>query len=664
MKISLKKNLLFYCILFITFFGCFKQSESLNSNQVNSVTQAMLAKHVNQNTYNDTISERTLSNLFKITDPFKMYYLQSDIEKLERHRSKLDNYAAEKNYEFLDELFSVYLKRFSEQMRLFDRLIKNDYDFTVDESMITDPDAISYAKDEKELEERWRKRIKFQLLNFLKTDIPIDKAKKKLIKRYELVRKETQKYDDKKQKSLYLKAFAMALDPHTAYMTPQEYEDFKMSMELKLTGIGAVLRSEDGFVYVDSIIPGGPASELPRSRELKPNDKIIAVAQGDGEPEDVIDIPLRDAVDKIRGKEGTTVRLTILRKDPKTKKEKMNIIPIERDRVVLEQQAAKKAVHTVRKNDRKLKIGYLELPSFYMDYEAYYNKDPDAKMASRDIFNALEEFKRQKIDALVFDLRNNPGGALHESTKIAGYFIKFGPVLMVKAHDDVKTHFDYDPAMYYDGPVVVLVNSSSASASEIFAGAIQDYKRGILIGTGRTFGKGTVQDLNDLGKEGGAIKVTIQLFYQPSGKSNNKDGIVPDITVPSYSSLLEFHESELDYALDWQAIKKSDFNDFGKTYVTNEIIQTLQRESDKRRKGDDDFQELSKQIAEAKAEESAKKVSLLLDENGGEHTATDEETIPEADDDKVYDLENDIFLREAFAITGDYIVQLSGKQDE
>lgn len=661
MKSILKKKAVFYLIIFFFFFGCFKKSESLDNNQVDSVMRAMLAKHVTQNTYNDTISERTLQNLIKITDPFKLYYLQSDIDKLQKHSKKLDDYAQKKDYTFLDEFFKIYLKRFSQRMELFDTIIKSEFDFTIDESMTTDPDTLDYAKDTKEIEDRWRKRIKFQLLNFIKTDVALEKAKEKLIKRYELVKKETEKYDEKRQRSLYLKAFAMALDPHTSYMTAQEYEDFKMSMELKLTGIGAVLRSEDGFVFVDSIIPGGPASKLSSSKGIKPNDKIIAVAQADEEPVDVIDMPLRDAVDMIRGQKGSTVKLTILRKDPQTKNEKLLIIPIVRDRVVLDQQAAKKAIHTIEKNGKKLKIGYINLPSFYMDYEAVYKKDPNAKMASRDIFNALAEFKKAEVDGVVFDVRDNGGGALYESIKIAGYFLRFGPVLMVKAHDDVKTHFDYDPGMYYDGPLVVLVNSSSASASEIFAGAMQDYKRGVLIGPSKTFGKGTVQDLTDLDKEGGAIKVTIQLFYQPSGKSNNKDGIIPDITVPSYSSLNEFHEEELDYALDWEPIDKSSYKDFGNKYITSDIVSSLQKNSDNRRKSDADFKKLADTIKESQESDKAKSISLKLDKDEPDSNESSSDENGNNDDDKVYDLENDLFLREAFNITGDYIETLNSK---
>jgi carboxyl-terminal processing protease len=655
MKLNIKNKALFYIAVFLLFFGCMKKSESLDSTQIDGIISAMLYSHVTQNQFTDTISERTLNNLIKFTDPFKLYFLQSDIDTFMKDKNNINDFVNEKNYEFLDQFFSVYLKRAKQRISLVEKLIKTKHDFTVNESMVTDSDSISFATSDKEIEDRWRKRVKFQLLNYLQSDIKLDEAQKKLAKRYQLTKKEFENYDKSQQNSLFLKAFGSALDPHTSYLTKQEKDDFDISMGLNLQGIGAILRSEDGFVYVDSIIPGGPASKLPKSGELKPNDKIIAVAQGDNAPEEVIDMPLRDAVDKIRGKKGTTVKLTVLRKNPNSTKENRLIIPIVRDQVILEQQAAKYTLHTVKSGEKEHKVGFIRLPSFYRDFEAAQKNDPDARMASRDVLNAIKELKKQNADAIILDLRNNGGGALIESIKIAGYFISFGPVLMVKTQDNVQTHYDYDPSVQWNGPLTVLVNSASASASEIFAGAIRDYKRGLLIGPTKTFGKGSVQNMIDFKQDMGAMKVTIQLFYQPAGTSNNKTGITPHLIIPSYSNLNEYHEDELDYALDWEPITKSNYIDFGDKYLKDSIISTLQKNSDNRRKNDSDFTELSKLLKES-SNEDEKSVSLKIDDTSDESAS--DSSIKEIDEDKIIDLENDIFLREAFTITGEYIEAL------
>ncbi|MBN2434475.1 MAG: carboxy terminal-processing peptidase [Spirochaetes bacterium] len=660
MKRLTRKKALFVVTLLVLLIGCFKKSDGLDGSDIQSIMRSILYRHVSQNEFTDEVSRRMLENLIKLTDPYKLYFYESDIDSFRKHADKLNDYASSGDLSFITSYFKLFKSRYNESMKIFSKRVDGEFDFTKDEYMIVDREKIEFAGSQKELEERWRKRIKFQLLNYLNMDMTMDESRKRLKRHYDMVSKEMMKFDQEKVISIYLNAFSSALDPHSAYMTAKDYEDFRISMNLKLEGIGAVLRSEDGFTYVDSVIPGGPVSKMDPDKTVQPNDKIIAVAQGEKEPESIIDMPLREAVDKIRGKKGSIVRLVIMRKAPGEKSEKRIIVSVERDQVVLEQQAAKHAVHTVKKEKSSVKVGYIKLPTFYVDWEEYYKRNPEAKMSARDVFNSIHALNKEKIDVMVFDLRNNPGGGLEQAELIAGYFLPGGPVLQVKDHEQVQVRYDKDPAVYYDGPLVVLVNNQSASASEIFAGTIRDYKRGLIVAPTRTFGKGSVQQLTDL-RQGGAVKITIQLFYQPSGTSNNKDGIVPHITVPSYSQLINYYESDLDYALDWTPIKPAPYKDFGDTFFSKALINRLSTLSGARVKSDPDFKEMQKKIAEYLKEDNTKKISLKMDPSEKDDKVGEEISVSKPDPDAVYDLKNDIFLKEAFNIAADYAEVRKGK---
>ncbi len=643
-------------VALLIFFGCLKPTEGLRQDSVTPVIRTILAKHVTQKKFTDEISRRTLDNLVKYLDPYKVYFYKSDIDEFKKFADKLDDYADKNDFSAVARVFDVYKKRYAEGMSFFKSIVQSDFDFTVDESIVISADKIDYAKDAVEMKERWRKRIKLQVLNLLNSDMKMDVAREKLVKRYELGEAEIEKIDSNKMMTIFLNSFATALDPHSNYMDAEEFEDFQISLSLKLTGIGAVLRSEDGFVYVDSIIAGGPVSRMSEEMAVRPNDKIIAVAQDKGDPEPVTDIPLRDAVDKIRGKKGTTVRLTILRKDIDTGVENRLVIPVVRDEVILQDQAEKHAVHEMKRGETTLKIGYIHLPSFYVDMSAS-RRDPNARQAANDVFNALKELNDKQIDSLVFDLRGNPGGGLDQAKEIVGYFISSGPVLKVKSSEGVMVYGDPDPGIYYTGPLVVLVDSTSASASEIFAGAIRDYKRGIIVGPTRTFGKGTVQDLQPLISRGGAIKITIQLFYQPNGTSNNNNGIEPNIIVPDLLQAFDYYESSLDYPLEWEPLSPEKIKVY-EGLVNDKIVNTLAANSSRRVDGDPDFTELKKKIEKFRKENEKKELSLKMDSS---ETKNDELKLRNDNKKKIYDLESDIFLRETFEIASDYSEMLVGK---
>jgi carboxyl-terminal processing protease len=661
------KTLLTVVFFLIICIGCSKRSEGLKQSDIEPLINFVLSNHVSQNTFDDEISARTLDNLVTSLDPWKIYFTKTDFDTIMKDKTKIDDYVKSDDYAFLYKIFEIYRTRFAERIALFNQLIKLNNDYTVNESIESDPKTIPYIDDEKEIRERWRKRIKFQLLYYINSGKSQEDAKKKLSKQYDLIVKDNKGLKNEKIYEFFIEAFSRALDPHTDYMSADEYDDFRIQMNLELEGIGAVLRSDDGYVFVESIIPGGPVSRLPETIKLLPNDKIVAVAQGNNEPEDVIDIPLSTAVKKIRGKKGTTVKLTIIRETEKGKPVQM-IIPIVRDKVVLENQTAKSDIYEFSKDTRKHKIGYIKLPMFYMN-DSVFQKDETAHTASRDMLIEIRKMTAKGVEALVVDLRGNPGGSLSEAITTTGLFIKDGPVVLEKSHDKIQTDSDYDAKMYYDGPIIVLIDKLSASASEIFAGALKDYRRAIILGSA-SFGKGSVQNLMPVQsllqtrENSGAIKVTVQLFYQPSGKSNHLNGVQPDIAIADLTDILDIGESKLKYPLKWTPIKTAYYESFGDKYVSNAIIANLSEKSAERRKSDKDFIALGEKIEKYRKKISSATVSLKKDAGDNvvdEVEKQQKEKEKREKSDQIMDLKKDNLLRETFNIMADYIELLKPK---
>lgn len=648
--------------LIILSFSCSSRSEGLKQTDIEPLINTFLAHHVVYNEFTDEISERTLDNIITYLDPWKIYFTKSDIKTLEKDKDSIDNFVDDSDYDFLFNIYALYRKRFSERMDYVDQLLKADYDFTVDESISSEPDKVQFTDTDTEIKDRWRKTIKYQLLQYINIGKTIDEAKAKVTKRYAMTRAEEKKLTADKMYATLLNSFATALDPHTNYMSPDEWNDFRISMTLKLGGIGAQLRSEDGYVIVDSIMPNSPSSRLPEGQKLLPNDKIVAVAQGDAEPEDVIDMPLNDAVNLIRGTKGTTVKLTVIREGADKKTTKI-VIPIVRDIVVLENQSAKSEMYKTTRNGKNYNIGYIRLPAFYFDEEAFKN-NPNAKMSSRDVYMALNALTSQGCDAVVLDLRGNLGGALIDAIRISGFFIKDGPIVLVKSHDRISTNSDDDPNIYYTGPLVILIDSLSASASEIVSGALKDYKRALIIGH-TTFGKGSVQNTLSLSANKGGMKVTTELFYQPSGNSNYLNGITPDIEITDLTDVLDMSEKKLKYPLKWSPIKTSYYETFGESFVNPALVSDLASRSRDRIKKDKDFVSLAEKIAKYRKQISESTVSLKkqdtskIDQDIENQQKQKEERL--AADKKVIDLTNDIFLREAFNVTVDYVGLLDKK---
>ncbi len=643
-----QKKLVPFLVLFIVF-SCFKPSQGLKQNDMQWIINEILARHVQYDSINDEISKRIFKNYISALDYGKNYFYESDIKKFSKNENLFDDYIAVDNYSVVFKIFRVYKQRAKESSVLFNELIKGKFDFKKNETIVVDREKLPFVKDKARLKERLRKNIKLQLLNYLSSGKSLKAAKKKLRKKYALINKRIEEMDDSRVLTIFMNSVTAALDPHTNYLTQEDLEDFRISMQLKLEGIGVRLRSEDGFVVVESIITGGAADKLPVKLKLKPGDRIVAVAQKGKEPIDVIDMDLRDVVKHIRGKKGTTVDLTVLRKSSHKDggKDKRLLIPIVREEIKLQDSDAESQVYTISSHGKKKKIGYIKLPSFYID-------DTSGKSSSGDVERELNSLKKKGVNLVILDLRGNPGGALNEAIRLMGLFIKSGPVLQVKGKmHRASVYSDNDPYMAYGGPLIVLVDKFSASASEILAGAVRDYGRGLIIGPSSTFGKGSVQNIIQLGQGKGAIKTSISIFYQPGGTSNQLGGIKPHVVVPGLSSIWDIGESKTKYPLKWQKIKSSNY---AQTGDLNPALVKKIRSASLKRTNRGKYAKLRKKIKKYRAKLMEKTISLK-DESDISRAKEEEMTKKMREDvkKKEIDLKKDLFMREVFDIAGDYL---------
>ncbi|HOD15375.1 MAG TPA: carboxy terminal-processing peptidase [Spirochaetota bacterium] len=646
----MSKKRLISLLTLVIILSCFKNSQGLKKAEVPALVNQFLAMHVRYHQLDDELSARILDNFILSLDYGKYYFYKKDIDRFAAYRTKIDDYIRNNQLDFMEDIYSVYRQRYIESNKMVGELLKSKFDFTADEKMVVDREKVDFAGTKEEMRERWRKSIKLQLLNYISADQSLAEAKKKLAKKYELMNKRVEEINEEKLLDRFMNAFSTALDPHSNYLTQDENEDFSISMKLKLEGIGVRLKSEDGFVIVESIIVGGAADKLPEKIKLKPGDKIIAVSQSDGEAFDVIDMDLRDVVKKIRGAKGTEVRLTVLRKGGEDNKAIRMIVPIVREEISLKDSDAESEIFYLDK-EKKNKIGYIKLPSFYYDRES-------GKSSSGDVRDILGRLKTEGVRCIVLDLRGNPGGLLNEAVDIAGYFIDSGPVLqIVDGRNYPHVVSDNDENIVYSGPIVVLIDKFSASASEILAGAIKDYNRGLIVGPESTFGKGTVQTYNELPQKKGAVKITISIFYQPSGTSNQLTGIAPDIKVPDMTLIWDIGESKSRFPLSWEKIEPAPHKDYA--MVTPGMISQLSGISTARINGNEKYRKLIEKIRNYREQVNSKTISLKEESSIEKQKQKEmEKTLNKREGKKLIDLENDLFLGEAFRITGDYINKL------
>lgn len=517
-----------------------------------TIVEQLRHSHYLDKKLDDDLSSHIFDNYLDMLDGSRVYFTAADVSSLEKYRYQLDDSLIRGNLDPAFDIFNLYQQRLSERLEfLLDEIDQgiDKLDFTLDESVALDREDAPWPADEAEMDDIWRKRLKAAVLSMKLNGKPLDEIQELLSKRYKNRLKQAGQTKSEDAFQLYVNAFATSYDPHTQYFSPRTSQNFNINMSLSLEGIGAVLRNEDEYTSVVELVPAGPAD---KSGMLKPSDRIVSVGQGeDGPLIDVVGWRLDDVVELIRGPKDSTVRLEVI---PHTASDDgTRVVTITRDAVQLEEQAAQKRLLTLNRGDEEHRIGIIEVPTFYADFKGIQQGDPNYKSTTRDVRRLIDELKADGIEALVIDLRNNGGGSLQESDAMTGLFIKSGPTVQVKsANRRPSIYADTDDSVAWSGPMAVLVNRLSASASEIFAGAIQDYERGLIIGS-QTFGKGTVQTLIPLNR--GQLKITAAKFYRVSGQSTQHQGIIPDIEFPELYDTERIGESSLHDAMPWDMIQ-------------------------------------------------------------------------------------------------------------
>jgi len=557
--------------------------------------------HYKQFELNDSLSSIIFDRYIESIDYGKNYLLESDIKSFEQYRYALDDRLKVGDVLPFYDMFNVFLFRMRDQIIYTDTLLSEEFDYTLDEAYLINRKDALWAKSKAELNDLWRKRVKNDALNLKLNDKEWGEIQKNLKKRYENYSRILTQYNNEDVFQLAMNSFTVSVDPHTNYLSPITSDNFKINMSLSLEGIGARLQVDDGYTKVVEIIPGGPAF---KSKKLHPDDRIIAVAQGeDGEFVDVVGWRITDVVQLIRGPKDSVVRLLLLKYDKGLDDEPVEL-KLVRDKVKLEDQSANSSTLNIKHNEKPIKIGVITIPKFYIDFEAKRKSEKDYNSTSRDVKKLLNELIKEKVDGIIIDLRSDGGGSLEEAIKVTGLFIKKGPVVQVRNMDGkITVDSDLDPEIVYDGPLAVLVNRFSASASEIFSGAIQNYGRGIIIGE-NTYGKGTVQNLIDLnrlssgkGYKLGQVKLTIAKYYRIDGSSTQRMGVIPDIIFPSYVDAKDFGESNEPNALKWDKIESSEYELFSELFS---IIPELKKLSEQRRETDPEFDYIREDIEEYK----------------------------------------------------------------
>ncbi len=669
--------------------NCTVEKSDLDVKKISrTVAYSLPVFHLNQLPLDTGVATNAFDLFIDSLDPSRSYFLQSDIDAFQKEAPGLSKRLRKGDISFAKEVFDVLLERIENRTVFAEKTLEKGFDTSVDESFQWDRKDAPWPKDKAEWDELWRKRLKNEYIaRLVSKEVYADEDEAALsntvdsaetittnidlaaggeydeeaenanlspeefiLERYKQFKLTMESFDEEMLLQRYLSSFTHVYDPHSDYMSPSSVEDFDINMKLSLVGIGAMLRPDDGTARIVRVIPGGPADEDGR---LKAGDKIIAVAEGDGEPVSILHWPLYKAVRLIRGEKDTKVVLTVIpasdRSGTRTKK-----IDLIRDEVKLEEQAAKGEVEDFElPGGGTRKLGVVTLPDFYADFNA---TGSDARRASADVKRIIEELKGEGIEGMVLDLRNNGGGSLREAIDAAGLFISSGPIVQVKERNGIQVLPDVDPETDYAGPLIVLVNRLSASASEILAAALQDYKRAIIVGDRQTHGKGTVQTLMPLGgTRRGSLKLTTAGFYRINGGSTQLKGVTPDIVIPDYLDVMDLGENALEHALPWDTVRPAMYRTVD---GWTELIPILAEQSRERLKGDPEFQSFFAKRERLEERYETKTVSLSLDTRIKEAEAEKELDDIQSGaflDDEEKDKDNDIVLKETLHILSDMI---------
>ena len=616
-------------ILAVTVFLSFGINNVFDKKEIfltDAITQFLTIRHYQPLEMDDSLSGRVFRLYLERLDFNKRYLLQEDVDKFRKYQYEIDDQLKSQNFEFFNLSSDLIHQRLLETNTYFQKYLNQPFDLTRNEDIETDPDKASFAANKKELEELWRKSLKLQVVARVASSTQMQEeaaaksdtvtlksvgqleqeARKAILENYNDWYDRVRQMDREDRQSVYLNALISAFDPHSMYMPPRDKERFDVNMAGKYEGIGATLRQKQGYLSVVDMFPGSPSW---RSKQLEIGDLIMLVAQGDEPPVDILDMKMEKAVELIKGPKNTKVRLTVKKIDGNIKE-----ISLIRDVVIMEETYASSLL--INSKSGTGKIGYINLPKFYLDFQ-----DKNGRHCSQDVSNELENLKKDGAEGIILDLRNNGGGSLPEVVKMAGLFIEKGPVVQVKTNGGRPFILDdKDPEIQYHGPLIVLTNFSSASASEIFAAAIQDYGRGIVIGSPSTYGKGTVQRVTDLDdfmpaklndlKPFGALSLTVQKYYRINGNTTQLKGVIPDIILPDSYQYLDIGEKEQEYALPWDDIDPADYTKWNIHYN----LGYLARESRNRVSKNKDFKLIEENATRLKSESDRSVFPLKLED--------------------------------------------------
>ena len=580
-----------------------------------SVGRLLEEGHYTRQKLNEDVSKKFLQTYLEMLDFSHLFFTQKDVEELNaKYASSMAGDVLLGNLKPAYEIYALYTKRVDDRVAKIKELLNQPIDFKSNATVELSRQKSSWPKDEAEADQLWRGRISNELLQEHLSEHPIEPAPQLVTRRYDRLARNVHEEDKDEQMKLFLDALAQAYDPHSEYLSKADMKNFSINMGLSLVGIGAMLRSEDGYAKIESLVPGGPAQT---DGKLKVGDRISAVAQGPAEYVDVREMRLDKVVEMIRGKKGTHVRLLVIPSDATDPSRRKNV-ELVRDEIKLKDQEARADI-IIRKDENgdPIKLGWLTLPSFYADM------DKHQKSTTRDVLALLKRLKKENIAGLVIDLRRNGGGSLEEALSLTGLFLKSGPIVQTKDYNgSIRVSANPDPGIAYSGPMVVLTSRQSASASEIFAAALQDYGRAVIVGDKNTFGKGTVQTILPIGRfasllgshsdEDGALKLTIQKFYRVAGGSTQLHGVASDVVLPSLSDLPEFGEGALKNALPYDEVAKARYSKWSDSHSL--FIDQLRRRSEERVKGDPEFHYVMEDIDRLRHKLDENRISLNEDQ--------------------------------------------------
>ncbi|NUN06734.1 MAG: carboxy terminal-processing peptidase [Bdellovibrio sp.] len=645
--------------LAVSSFASAQLKEGLECRYLTVIEQGFLANHVKYTNRDAELQTRVIEQYLKRLDPSKIYLTAADVEQIKKLSGNVFEKTKNRDCAFLDQSQKIVIERVKDRAEFVKKYLGKDFKFDEKTEFVFDPEKKEWPKDTAEANEYLKKYIQFQIGNYLATDMKMDEAKKNVVKNYERAAKRTAETTQDDLFSGYLDSFARALDPHSSFFSRDVLEDFEIQMRLSLEGIGATLSSQDGFTVVEQLVPGGAAA---KSGLIEPQDKIVAVGQEKGSMDNVIDMDLKEVVKKIRGNKGTKVRLTILRKSGDGKKR--FDVTLTREKVNLEDEAASINFIDKEVEGKKKKIGIINFPSFYADSRR------GGRSSAADMKKLVKEANDKKADGLVLDLSMNGGGSLEDAVKIAGLFFKTGNVVKQSSKNEGRAESalaDTEPTVDWAGPLVVLTSRISASASEIVSGTLQDYKRAVIVGGDHTYGKGSVQSVLPIPNNLGAIKVTVGMFFVPSGKSTQHRGVDADLVLPGPYSTDDIGEKSMDYSLPPKTIEAFVSPDaFVKEgagtwkELKPEWMKTLKERSSERVAKNDEFKKIVDELNKAKARGKIIRVSeVLKDKNEKEKKEKSKKTASKAKKNEEYLKRPDI--QEAESVLLDLIQLQEGK---